>query len=88
MPHSSLVTHAVIGGRNAKTKAYASLSPEFLAKISRIPREPAVGLGIEDEPARHELMGMQPLSSTDDFTVPEMVRVQAKYFCLIVQHNL
>ena len=87
VPHGSLVTPAVIDGQNEKIKADPLVSPEFSAKITSILKRPKVPsiqptkeMAIEDEHARHELIGMQPLLSTDDCTAPEMVRLQANLF--------
>ena len=64
-------------GRNRKIRADPLVSPEFVARnisFFRRPNEPPEALAIEDEPARYELTRMQPLLSTDNCTLPEMVR--------------
>jgi hypothetical protein len=87
VPHGSLVTPAVIDGQNEKIKANPLVSPEFSAKITFILKRPKVPsiqptkeMAIEDEHARHELTGMQPLLSTDDWTAPETTGLQPAGF--------
>jgi len=60
--------------RNKKIKADLLESPEHSAK------EPTEVLVTEDKSARHELIGMQTLSSTDDCSLPEMVGLHDNIF--------
>jgi hypothetical protein len=69
--------------RNKKIKADLLVSPEYSAKsiiISKSPKELTEVLATEDKSARHELIGMQTLSSTDDCSLPEMVGLHDNIF--------
>lgn len=80
MPQGSFFTPAVVDSQNEKVKVDPLVSPESSAKtisISKRAKRPTEVLAIEDQSARHELLGMQPLLSTDDCAAPKMVRLQA-----------
>ena len=63
--------------QNRKIKADLLISPEYSAKSIIISREAPA---IEDKSARHELTGMQMLSSKNDCSLSEMVRLCENIF--------